>query len=189
MSYREKLVLLNKNDCLKYQDLTFSDLQSLLGATDFVIFQPENCIELVTLSYVVDIKSPPFYSKFNLSEYGYRFDIIDKSILKKIIENHADCLYDYFDNQLQIIQETNNEKKIFSTLHYIYESKKNSWKLNIGKKTLRPYSLIENKEELYLKDRDGHISCDFSAEYNIFNLVFIYNTFDWDNNFLILSGW
>jgi len=29
----------------------------------------------------------------------------------------------------------------------------------------------------------------FQYEYAIFNLVYIYRTFDWENDYLIYSGW
>lgn len=49
-------------------------------------------------------------------------------------------------------------------------------------KYIRPYYLDED-------NTDGEIVSSWKIEYAIFNLVYIYRTFDWKNDYLIYSGW
>ena len=57
-------------------------------------------------------------------------------------------------------------------------SKAREW----GNKFLNPYYLDE-------ETTDGAIVKSWEYEYAIFNLVYIYRTFDWENDYLIYSAW
>jgi hypothetical protein len=135
-----------------------------------MVHRPEGYEEILGLG-----KGVQFNEKLMLKFYGFNvydefmndFHIVKKEGLKEFIKAEHDIIAgfyrDYSDEEL---------------LTYCKE-KNREWNSQFG---LLPYYLDE-------EHTDGEIVRSWKREYAIFNLVYIYRKFDWDNNYLILSAW
>lgn len=185
MSYRENLISISKKYFLKYKDLDILELKKMINFNDlddcFNSLPEDN--HLLTLS----IKFPeddsfvlPFFNKINMKkEFESRYQILNKNGLQEIIKIYKDIILedltadlDHFDkNEIDILKFKANQKK-------------EKWNSPVNGLNVLPYNL----KELNMS-RNNIMTYDNSFEYQIFNLVFIYNTFDWNENILIISGW
>lgn len=97
----------------------------------------------------------------------YNVIIINKEIMKSIIEFYRNKVVAYYSNLL------NNESRELLDEHM--KNMCNEWISNYPK----PYNLCDN----VLSIADSKIN-----EYRIFDLVHIYKTFDWDNKYMLFSN-
>lgn len=159
---------------------------------------PVEYIELYELGKYID--NTKWYKRaffnFNLFEQEEcEFWIIPKETLAKIIDDTRKDVAEYYKelaeaykridtfdpnknlNPYERFKITQDKRKINSELH----SKQTTWNAEFG---LFPYYLDQPPEKC-----DGFLTSSWTKEYNIFNLVYIYRTFDWKNDYLILSGY
>lgn len=123
----------------------------------------------------------PFFSFDIYEEEGTEFDIFSKEGLKRIIESYHDNTLKHYQELLEnldIIKNQSNEYSFIKLKDY-FTSKLNEWGNKYG---LKPYRLDEDSS-------DGFMTGSWKIEYAIFNLTYIYRTFDWENDYLIYSGW
>ena len=103
-----------------------------------------------------------------------------------IFQKYDDEIVAYMDECLE------NEKKAPGLIQSFAERKRDYWRMDRSGNSdfaakMKPYIL--KTEDKDLEDYDGQIESLPYMEYQIFNVVFIYNTFDWDKYDLILTGW
>lgn len=110
-------------------------------------------------------------------ENFYQFDLDDVEFKICTKEDLVRIIKFYHEGTASYYKELGTEDGIS------FESHKRSfireWENDFG---INPYYLDETK-------KDGAIVKSWKMEYAIFNLVHIYQTFDFENNYLIYSGW
>jgi len=188
MGYRIKLSRLPKSCVNKYNKLSFKTLEEITNVEEDDSFRalPEQK-ELLTLQVDLNDKFfsdfvTPFFKNFELREYnGNCFALLSKKGLFEVIELYNKSIVSLLDEQIKHIEEGNQDITLFNI-----KKKKEKWEFEIAGRKFRPYRIEDNQNKDYL---DGSIVSDGSVEYQIFNVVFIYNTFDWENYELIISGW
>lgn len=186
MSYRESLVSFKKQDVLNYKKLnSFDALSNCLGLKKdeddpepFLGNFPVSSQNLIYL-FVLTKKQigTPFFD-FSIGETV--FQILDKNDLKTLIDlYHKEIIKDL----KKTVDESLTNPDV--AINYLY-NKKQHWDTSIHPEFLRdlmsPFNLSD-------KDTNEYSVCKIPLiEYQIFNLVYIYNTFNWENDFLILKG-
>ncbi len=162
------------------------------------LYIPPKYEQLYEIGKYVDYKEgrTPFYS-FELGED--EFEIMSKEGLKVIIEDYHNSVKEFYTkrfnslggkeamdiNLLKILRDKRKkyyplDKHAFHDILCDQYAMLNEW----DSKWTIPYYLDEPE-----KEKDGAIVRSWKMEYAIFNLVYIYQTFDWENDLLIYSGW
>lgn len=206
MGYRIRLGLFPKDKYYLYENESYEDIkkyveeQSNLDKKSYSLYYPKEHEQLYEIGKYVSYENgrQPFYKKFNLyEEEESEFDILTKEGLQYIIkESHKEIkkLYNNLFNCFEVTNPSGTEnnikikeyidgeyKKPLDLLFSFIHSKKYEWDESC--KYILPYRLDEPL------GCDGEIASSWSIEYAIFNLVYIYRTFDFEKNFLIYSGW
>lgn len=107
---------------------------------------------------------------FELGEY--EFQIVEKEQLREMIENYRKQIYSYYK---EVVDELDGWRAL-----NVLKTKMNEWEALFQK----PYYLDEEHNK-----KDGAIVRSWHHDYAIFNIVYIYQHFDWENDYLILCGW
>lgn len=190
MGYRIRLSKFPKESFEKYQNATFQELLKICNVDqdDETISQLPEQRELITLQAGINeefLKTycKPFFNSYDPKDHGHDFFIIEKDALLKIIDEYNDEIISMLDERIEHLEKGVHEIELFNL-----KQKRDKWSFEICGRKLRPYLL---KDNVLNSDNnlDGSIVGDGTIEYQIFNLVFIHNTFDWDKDLLILSGW
>lgn len=190
MGYRERLVRLPKDRTAEYQII--ESYESLMAISN-VDNEDEFCYsftslkdgkELLYLSTEMPEKEGlvfDLFPLFDINAYsGHRYQIVTKEGLKFLIEKYENEIIEMFDNTLA------KEEECQGLCHSQLHQKRQHWRMN-DFRILKPYTLKEEGKDL--DDNDGQITPLPFMEYQIFNLVFIYNTFDWSEYNLVVAGW
>lgn len=209
MGYRLRIGKISKIAHEKYKDLeTEEDVQRVAGLDDGEgVYRclPEYT-ELYEIGKYVDhsVNTTPFF-KFDLPEND--FSIASKEWLLDLIEQYRVKIHAWYVflnqaidakripkgcavpseckaingvvyslNQIFIENEIYGPQSPVSGLHDQIEKRATLW----SGKFVKPYILEEGTKEL---------TRDWSYEYSIFNLLYILHTFDWENDYMIYSGW
>lgn len=177
MGYHQRLAKIPKTTKNEVSGLSF-DLLKNKYEDDFFITELDGYKELMYLGDIKDISGTQFFD-FNIKDYGYEFSILTKDDLKNIIEQY----YQHVQNEFTKLKELltplckNEDVDYGPIISHLY-SKFQIW--GDSEMSFRPYSLNENRENIVDSDR---------YEYDVFELVRILKTFDFENDYLILSGW
>jgi len=168
VGYRLRLGRVNKSEKHIFTGLSIDEVQNMIGDT-FAPYRPPFHTELFEIGKYVDYAKHvrPFYDFDIVEECEAEFHIMRKEGLKLIID-------DYHDKVFQNYKDMENSKDIESFI----SRRTKEW----SKEYSLPYYLDE-------KECDGFIVRSWQFEYSIFNLVYIYRTFNWKNDYLIYSGW
>ena len=120
--------------------------------------------------------------KERYSDYG--FALLTKDDFKAIIEAYRQKIVDWLQSLLNpedypiIPSKLPKEERKHLTIEHEIQDKIDSWS---GKYFgILPIDLDETRER---------ITCDWTYEYAIFELVRLYKIFDWENDDLVLVGW
>jgi hypothetical protein len=174
MGYRIRLGKVNKQEAEKWRHKPLKELNDFYNEDRAdSMYYPEYHTELYEIGKYVSYENGrlPYYTCFDIyKENEAEFDILTKEGLGKIIEEIRIEIAGFYR---KLLEKTDIEKD-----KYI-NKKINEWNFSFG---LKPYYLDE-------QDTDGAIVCSWDFEYSIFNLVHIYRFFDWENDYLIYSGW
>lgn len=184
MSYRERLISISKKkssllrNTENYEDL----LKDKSNEDDVFLGLEEEQLHLYLSLFVKkDENVEDFFNNFSLIEKAeVRYQILTKASLKSLIEQYENEIIEMMDKKL--IAYKDDPELAVSDLYM----KRQYWRID-NFPSLKSYKLIE--EEDRKNDKDGSITSIELMEYQIFNVVHIYNTFDWENDFLIVSGW
>ena len=178
MGYRIRLGKIPKAAKEKYSG-SYEEVSELLDEVGVSTAYPPEHTQLYEIGKYIAFESgrTPFYN-FDTTDDDYEFDILSKDGLKHIIMKYHQLILKNYQ-ELQEAINTADEDGINKVLGFI-NSRIAEWEPN--KFGLSPYYLDEKKT-------DGEIVSSWKIEYAIFNLVYIYRTFDWENDYLIYSGW
>ena len=112
-----------------------------------------------------------FYD-FKMNNLEYEFFIITKESLKEIIEQLSKEVYNLYN---EVYEEFESDDGQSRALNIIY-SKKCDWTTDF-------FNHLDYREDSLLVSRAE------SLEYVVLNLVNIYKLFNWEDDYLIFSGW
>ena len=176
MGYRNRLGRIPKTEKAKYEHLIEWDNPDVTPYYELEGF--EELFELC-ISYTKEaLKAKDFFSFDIYKGYEAEFYILDKEGLKYIIDDlHKQILKNYTELRDDIAGDNTNISKIINHL----QSKVWVWQENVF--DVKPYYLEPKKGS------DGRLVASYHIEYIIFELVLMYNTFDWENDYLIYNGW
>ena len=175
MGYRHRLGRIDKKDRTKYVGKTASEVSDMLNPENNWAAHPPEHEQLYELGKYVEFTTDEiseFYSFDCLEECESEFHILTKKGLQHLIEWYAEGIGKYYD---KLAEGTEKELKA----HVL--GMKMEW-VDALKYGGRPYYLDQ-------EHTDGEIVSSWKSEYAIFNLVYIYRTFNWENDFLIYSAW
>ena len=101
------------------------------------------------------------------------FMLGDKKLLKNIIEIYRKLVIDFYEKDINIIREMYRDSNI-NYLNYFITRCENK--------------VSEFSTNQFVSDNDNILHCTPQYEYDIFNLIYILKTFDWDKNYLLWVG-
>lgn len=183
MGYRLRLGEINKSAADKYRHKSLKELIKNKDDGSFSLVRPKHYAQLYELgkyvSYEKGIKR--FYTKFDIKKYEYDFFIMSKEGLKSIIEEYAENTRTYYNELLEKATKLQKPQDSLDTVNELI-SHFNFMNMEWGNGFIKPYWLDEERT-------DGEIVRSWKIQYAIFNLVYIYRTFDWEKKYLIYSGW
>jgi len=171
MGYRLRLGEVKKNKTSdKFRDMSLEDTVSYYAKSSDAPYRPAFHTELYEIGKDVSFdSSEPFYTKFCIThEYESDFSILDKKALGPVIEYYRGSTQEYYK---KLFDKPHEDMKLFA------ESKVREWD-----RRFPPYYLDD-------ENTDGFLVRSWSMEYAIFNILYIYRTFDFDKKYLIYSGW
>ncbi|EPE2648811.1 hypothetical protein KW516_18715 [Vibrio fluvialis] len=188
MGYRIRLGKIPKSEHEKFIGKTYEESRALLAEGE-CFYRLKAHTELYEIGKNCSYENEhltDFYS-FDISELEESdFRILSRDGLIKLIDDYKADIAEYYAELFDKIVEANNGNdredlvlpegisgEILSMLH----AKRNDW--------CSEYSKIVQLES----GRDGEMTGSWRMEYAIFNIVHILKTFDWDNDYLIYSGW
>jgi hypothetical protein len=169
MSYRSRLGKIAKTEKEKYKGKSYEEVAAMMGE-DFVCYRPNAHTELFELGkYFEFTKGKINFYDFDIEEEeDCEFYIMSKEDLKELIYDYHELIYNMYER----LAKGKDDVQTF------INGKAIEW---CGKFSI-PYYLDE-------ETTDGEIVKSWKYEYSIFNLVYIYRTFDWENDYLIYSAW
>jgi len=174
MGYRSRLGAVEKIYKRRCSGCTYEQVDMFCGKNK-TPYYPKFHTKLFELGKYFDQPEylTPFYD-FDIEELAEsEFSILSKEGLKQIIA-------EYHDNIAMMYEEAFESKE--NACEHI-SSKVRVWsKVSYAKYGMLPYNLDQIKS-------DGEIANSWLYEYAIFNLIYIYRTFDFDKNYLIYSAW
>lgn len=177
MGYRTRLGRVSKSSRELFINKDFETVYALLNGSEHSIYRPDFHEELLCLgseSYRPNDVSE-FYSFDCYEACEGEFLIVSKSGLIEIIDEYHRRVAAMYD---ELFAGSDAER-----LSHIAR-KVQEWGQDNIKFGVRPYYLEQD-----LSNRDGIIARSWMFEYQIFNIAYIYSTFDWANDYLILNGW
>ena len=168
MGYRTRIAKIDKEQSKKYRTSSYEFLEETHNG-DFCL---SDMVTYDEIKYIDEINIPcENFFMFNIKDYGYECSIIDKDGLKLIIEHYEQRVKDIYESLWKNLVE--EKGKLSSEIISHLMSMKNTW-INQWSK---PYTL------------DKEMSTTGMYEYDIFELIHIYRTFDFDKNYLLIVGW
>lgn len=178
MGYRLYLGEVSKKEHKKMQAMSYADLCKKYGEFhangDMIV----GVYELVKMIYEFGkYYDPPrtkkihfFTNKENREVFDeYDFWIVSKKFLKNIIEEERKFIEEWYSKKAEEREEVLRQQQ---------REMATEW--GAGEWIKSPYNLDINKSELV---------SSWKREYQVFDLVRIYKTFDFEKNFLIYYGW
>ena len=193
MGYRLRLGQIAKSEKEKFAGKTYEEAEAMMG-DDESLYYPKAHTELYQIGKYVDFSegTQPFYDFDIYEATESEFLIMDKVGLKLIIDSYHEKIHDNFKEMHAYVTASEEERQRMDEEAFYhggdrianhFREKADEWTIGgqLGGRIL-PYRLDE-------EDPDGEITGSWSYEYAIFNLVYIYRNFDWENNYLIYSGW
>ena len=196
MGYRSRLGRVAKSDRERYMGKSYDACEITLEESypdgdEGALYRPhfhEQFIELGKYCQF-EIAPEPFYDGFDIGEEcESEFHILSKYGLKQIIrEYHENVATRYKELFEQLEDGQTGEVTNF------LRSRMNEWsfeRCDMYKNAEHPFDM----SPYYLDSEpsqvtDGFIARSWQYEYQIFNLTYIYRTFDWENDYLIYSAW
>ena len=168
MGYRVRLGKIPKSARDKYAGKTEKEVDEIIDVDGGASYRLPEYTELYEIGKYVD------HNKFTEPFYDFVMCDTEFVIMSK-------------EGLLNVINEFREGTRLY------YENLKEEDFEEFKRRRLREWSPEENFGVLpYWLDEehtDGEIVRSWIMEYAIFNIVHIYRTFDWENDFLIYSGW
>lgn len=182
MGYRLRLGRFPKNEHKKYKQFKseqeandwFEDHD-----TRFAPYRPREHQELIELGKYVDYRKESLNIKnfydFELEEND--FVIVDRDFLLHVIEEYRKNTEEWYRELYDSIKDGDTAQ-----VEMHVKNKVREWDTTY-------LTNIKTEPNEDGDNEDGRLTRSWKFEYAIFNLLFILHTFDWDNDYLIYSGW
>ena len=174
MGYRARLGVAEKRFKRRFKGCTYEQADMLSGE-NCAPYRPYFHTELFELGKYFNKPEflTPFYDFDVYRDGESEFMILSKEGLKAIIEM-------YHNNIAQMYEEAWETKD--KACEHI-KNKVRTWsRHSYARHPLVPYFLDQ-------EHTDGEIANSWLYEYSIFNLIYIYRTFNWERDYLIYSAW
>lgn len=212
MGYRFYLGSLPKKGSRKFRNATLEELRTLYASTVdedcfnesgtyFSVTETPGLTKLAELGKYPEIDeklTQPYYKKYDNEDH--HFEVASKEFLKNAIDQMAGCVYEMYRKRFELFAKlegksrnlndlvknisnlstddfTSEECETFMSLSHDMRYKVAEWKME-----LPPYNLEDNRAIDF-------ITGSWKYEYAIFNLVYLYKTFNWKKNYLILYAY
>ena len=191
MGYRLRLGRIPKGMRTVIKGLSYKEITEKFKI-DSPVYELPKYKELLDLGKNVDFSkgcATDFFS-FDIKEYDSEFHIFKKEGLELIIKEYhketggwfkelrsgVEELFKVIDSGS--IKDINNDihQKTMGAVYNFFRMREFEWNEH------RPYDLSDGETKSTIANLDSY-------QYAIFNLVHIYKTFDWENDYLIYSGW
>lgn len=194
MGYRIRLGKVSKKEKQRFKGLNHEQAVIENGGENNSLYYPPFHTQLYEIGkYVAFEKGRTAFYDFDIVDATEaEFDVLDKEGLAFVIESYRKSTLDFyikilkpFENYAKLAEPHAklDNKNLPDTEHICRVLANIQGKIDIWQSQFsKPYYLDEEKT-------DGEIVSSWSIEYAIFNLVHIYRTFDWKNDYLIYSGW
>lgn len=169
MGYRSRLGKIAKTEKEKYKGKSYEEVAAMMGEY-FACYRPEAHTQIFGLGkYFEFTKGKTNFYDFDVEEEeDCEFHIMTKEDLKELIRDYHEVICNMYER----LAKGEDDVQEF------INGKVREWR----SKFLNPYYLDE-------EHTSGEIVKSWKYEYSIFNLVYIYRTFDWENDYLIYSAW
>jgi hypothetical protein len=192
----------SRNDAAQYREHTEQEIRDEFGE-ECASYRPPFHEQLFELGKYVDYSKhcEPFYAHIEGDED--LFLIMDKEGLAAIIEDYRQQTADYmaemlarttmiaFDGAEQAealkkegLKQPGTEYDTDENIIYSFFFRMHQEWVRGRDFGLTPFYLNEPQER-----RDGQVVSSWQIQYAVLNLVYIYNTFNWEEDVLIYSGW
>ena len=155
---------------------------ALLGQTEFFDFG-KNC------NFAADliVRAAPLFSNPQTQGATDGFVVCSKDDFKFVIEEYRKLIYNYFKEC---------ERRSYMLMQAHFHSKVETWG-NFSEEVLNFENMTPEEaakiDEIYrpynLSEESDTIVRSWDYEYEIFELVRLYKTFDWENRALLFYGW
>lgn len=194
MGYRVRVGKINKKVAEGFRHNTHTILKEHFENRRDNFYYPEQHTELYEMGKHVDFTTvcterQPFYTQFNVyEEEECEFEIITQNDLKAIINEYCKWNQEYFSGlweewiaaikDIPLEEDVTIPRELAGKLSSHLSSKHHAWEPR--------WRLCPVKFE---PSTDGEMTGSWLIEYAIFNLIHILKTFDWENDYLIYSGW
>ena len=198
MGYRSRLGRVAKKDRDCYMGKSHDECEQLLedsfpAGDSGALYRPyfhEQFIELGKYCQF-DIAPEPFYTGFNIEETEEsEFHILTKDGLKQIIREYHDNVQKNYEEHVANL-EGDDPRKREDALQFL-KNRAREWNLEQNEMYLtarHPFEMYPYYLDTEESKRDGFIARSWNYEYQVFNLTYIYSSFDWENDYLIYSAW
>ena len=197
MGYRSRLGRVAKVDRERYMGLSHEASEELLeesfpAGDSGALYRPyfhEQVIELGKYCQF-EIAPEPFYTGFDIGVEESEFHILSKAGLKQIIREYHENVQKNYEDHVAAL-EGDDERLRMDALQFL-KGRARDWNLQDSDKYLEaphPFEMMPYYLDREESKRDGFIASSWQYEYQIFNLTYIYSTFDWENDYLIYSAW
>lgn len=211
MGYRTYIGKISKEEHAKIKDLSYADLMKYYGKDedDYVGAYKitEQVYEFGKYTEFDDEKffTPFFTNKETMDCYEGDFHIVTKEYLEHIIKHYREKIQTYYKEMVEPfwgskVAETSEFIKSMKTdyddnLKQTYtldftkitpEQQTVLWEMLCHVRSMRTEWEILNPYNL---EKGDEVTTSWKYEYNIFELVRIYKTFDWENDLLIYYGY
>lgn len=189
MGYLVRLGKIAKSEHIKYQGKTFDECTAIIGDNECLYRLPEHK-ELYDIGKTTAFESHhlvDFYSFdiYDLTESDFR--ILPREGLLHIIEMYRAEISAYYSEMYKefgkACEENDGEgdltipRELAGQLASALRMKHVGW--------ANPHCPIANVDD----EVKPSVSSSWQMEYAIFNLVHLLKTFDWENDYMIYSGW
>ena len=173
MSYRERIFRLSKTKYNNYKDLSENEIIKKYSLEDiyefyYEILNPEE-LHYFGNNETQNIKLKNF---FNFKLNDITFKIIKKDEFKQIIENFVKRIKDANINLMKTANKMPDDTEAVEKI-----------KRSISRHTAEWTNILT----LNFDDKNKFLD-SWWIDYDVFNLLYIYKTTDWDNEFLCLYG-
>lgn len=188
MGYRTRLGKIPKSEHEKFIGKTYEESRELLA-------DGEQFYRLNAHTELYEIGKTCAYENDHLTDF-YSFDIqtleesdfriLSRDGLIKLIEAYKADISEYYGEMFDKVADANKSndleelilpKEVSGKILSMLYAKKSDW--------CSAHSQIVQLES----GKDGEMTGSWRMEYAIFNIVHILKTFDWENDYLIYSGW
>lgn len=199
MGYRTYIARISKTEWEKITDLSKEELYKLHDEDpeDGWVSMTDICEELYEFGKYTEFDDEKYYTPFfrntETQEYysgDHDFHIVGKEYLELIIKHYSQKVKSYYSSMLKSFLDDNGRFDIKSLDSP--ESKKGAmeciehcrsmaleWGVSGWFEDSLPYNL----------EKKDSITTSWKYEYSIFELVYIYKKFDWENDLLIYYGY